>query len=100
MKPRAIIREQLRLYQRRLQLGDPLPPITELARRAGLHRDTVYACLQGDRLDDRSWRQLYSALEQIADSLRGVPSRVMSLQLTAKGITLKTGLGRPLLKSG
>ena len=39
------ISEALRLHQKRLQLGDDLPTLTELAERAGVHRDTLYEAL-------------------------------------------------------
>jgi len=99
MIPRAAILEQLRQYQKRLQLGDALPPITEIARRAGLHRDSVYSALNGDRLCDRTWRQLYNALEELRDIVQATPSKAMSVQFTARGATLRPGLGLPLLQA-
>ena len=99
MIPRAAIRDQLRQYQKRLQLGDALPPIPEIARRAGVHRDTVYAALNGDRLCDRTWRQLYNALEQLRDIIQATPSRVLAVQFTSRGATIKPGLGQPLLQA-
>lgn len=99
MMPRAQIRDLLRAYQRRLLHGDSLPPIAEVARKAGVCRDTVYSAIKGDRLDDRSWWGLNSALEQLQDVIEATPSRLMQLKFTPRGVTLKLGLGAPLFRT-
>ena len=96
---RATIRDELRLYQKRLQLGDALPSIAEIALTAGVHRDTIYAALKGDRVCERSWRALYNALEQVREIVEATPSKVMCIQFTARGATLRQGLGQHLLRA-
>jgi DNA-binding transcriptional MocR family regulator len=45
----AEIQRLLRTHQKRLQMGDSLPSISELADRAGLHRDTLYQAIAGQK---------------------------------------------------
>ena len=59
------IRQTLLNHQKRLQFGDNLQTITEIANRAGVHRDTVYACINGDRINERTQYALSRALEDI-----------------------------------
>ena len=48
MLSRSDIASWLRQHQHRLRAGDKLPSLTEIARMAGLHRDTLYVAMGGE----------------------------------------------------
>jgi predicted DNA-binding protein YlxM (UPF0122 family) len=88
------IQQTLLNHQKRLQFGDDLQSITEIAKRAGVHRDTVYACLNGDRINERTQYALSSTLENIEIENQGKSkTKIMSIALRKNGVNLNFGLG-------
>jgi hypothetical protein len=88
------IRNILLVHQKRLQFGDKLQSITEIANRAGVHRDTLYACINGDRINERTQYALSRALEDIEIENQGKSkTKIMSIALRKNGVHLNFGLG-------
>jgi hypothetical protein len=96
----AQLRSYFQSHQRRLQAGDSLAKIAEIARRAGVHRDTIYALLAGDRISERSQYALSRAVQEIEEEARGVPqTRLMHLQFGAQGTHISFGANlTPMLR--
>ena len=96
----AQLRSYFHCHQRRLQAGDSLIKIAEIARRAGVHRDTIYALLAGERISDRSQYALSRAVQEVAEETRGVPqTRLMHLQFGAQGTQIGFGTNlAPMLR--
>jgi hypothetical protein len=86
------LRNGLRAYQKRLRAGDMLPPLKELSAIAGLHRDTLYALLAGERVNERSQYAISKALAEVMESQWNQPSRLLSIDLAGDGPRLKFGL--------
>lgn len=99
MLPQQSIRTRLKAHQKMLAAGDGLPTITELANRAGIHRDTIYALLNGDRVCQRTQYALSRVLQEVEQETCLTPkTKLMSLSFNQRGVSLQTGLGnRPLL---
>ena len=93
------LRQQLNQHQKRLRAGDALPTFTELANRAGIHRDTIYALLNGDRVCQRTQHALSRVLQEVEQESSLTPkTKLMSLSFTQGGVSLQIGLNnRPLL---
>ena len=73
-------------HRRRLKAGDGVPDISEIARRAAVHRDTVYALLAGDRISARSQYALSRIVEEVeAETAYMARTRVMTISLGAAG---------------
>jgi len=53
MQTRSIaeIQDFLKWHQKRLALGDAIPKMSELAERAGMSRQTLYAFMRGERAE-------------------------------------------------
>jgi transcriptional regulator with XRE-family HTH domain len=47
----AEIQDFLKWHQKRLAMGDAIPTIKEIAERAGMSRQTLYAILNGERAE-------------------------------------------------
>jgi DNA-binding transcriptional regulator YhcF (GntR family) len=86
-------------HQKRLRAGDALPTFTELANRAGIHRDTIYALLNGDRVCQRTQYALSRVLQEVEEETSLTPkTKLMSLSFNQGGVSLQIGLGnQPLL---
>ena len=86
-------------HQKRLKLGDALPTLMQLANRAGIHRDTIYALLSGDRVSDRTQYALSRVLREVEQETSLTPkTKLMSLSFNQGGVSLHIGLAnRPLL---
>lgn len=97
IKSRHDISNTLRLHQKRLQMGDRLLAMKELAERAGLHRDTLYAAINGDRISEISQIRLSRMLDKLAEE-PSAPSRVMHVRLGPQGPSLGFGIGVGALK--
>ena len=83
----------LRTHQRRLRAGDELPFITEVARRAGIHRDTIYALMSGERINTRSQYALTRVMREIEEESAGnTQTRLMSISLGQGAPRLHIGL--------
>ena len=93
------IKYQLYLHQKWLKAGDALPTLTELANRAGLHRDTIYALLNGERVCQRTQYSLSRVLREVELETSVTPrTKLMSLSFNQGGVSLQIGLGiQPLL---
>ena len=89
---RSQISEALRTHQKRLQMGDRLPPLTELADRAGIHRDTLYEALHGRRVSQASQARLSTMLTAL-EAQEKPPSRLMHVQMGPNGLALGFGAG-------
>ncbi len=89
-----------RLHRRRLKAGDGVPDLVSIARRAGIHRDTIYAVLAGERINARSQYALSRAVQEIEEETRGVPqTRLMHLQFGAQGTHIGFGANlTPMLR--
>ena len=88
------VREWLASHQKRLRVGDDLPPVTEVASRAGVHRDTVYACIAGDRINSRSQYALSRVVTELEEEMQGkTRTRLMSISLAGGQAQLRFGIG-------
>jgi DNA-binding phage protein len=98
--PLKTIFEALQTHQRRLRAGDELPSMSEIARRAGLHRDTLYALLSGERISLRSQYALSRVLDELETELiHKSKTRLMSIRLGHQGPSLSIGLqAKPILQ--
>lgn len=86
------IKHFLREHQARLRLGERLIPLAEIARRASLHRDTLYASMAGDRIDEITQIRLSKVLHELAQS-PPAPTRLMHISVAPNGVKLGFGLG-------
>lgn len=84
------ITRRIQELQRRIALGDKPCPISELARRAGLDRSTVYEAARGNRISEVSQIRLSRALIALAQE-PAAPTKVMHIHL---------GSGEPRLRFG
>jgi hypothetical protein len=89
--PISQIRALLIWHQRRLRAGDDLPSFKLLAAKAGVHRDTLYALIAGDKVSERSQNAISKALIEVMESHRNQPSRLLTIELSG---------GRPQLRLG
>jgi hypothetical protein len=96
MRPTTLIslRQLLHLHRKRLRAGDQLPSMSELANLAGVHRDTLYALIAGEKVNERSQYAISKALEEVAASQVYQPSRLLSVNLGGNGPKLSFGLAR------
>ena len=85
------LRLYLKTYQKRLRAGDRLPSVSELSDIAGVHRDTIYALMAGDRVNERSQYAISKALTEVMESQWNQPSRLLSIDLAGDGARLKFG---------
>ena len=92
----AEIRQFLRTHQKRLQMGDKLPSLAELADRAGLHRDTLYQAINGERISQISQIRLERMLKRLAEEPQP-PSRLMHVNINKNYPVLGFGVG-PMFK--
>lgn len=90
--PLSKLRIMLREYQKRLQAGERLPTMSAISAIAGIHRDTLYALLAGDRVNERSQYAISKALTEVMKSHWNQPSRLLSIDLGSNGPRLKFGL--------
>ena len=92
------IREWLASHQKRLRVGDIPLPLTEVANRAGVHRDTLYACMAGDRINLRSQYALSRVITELEEEMQGkVRTKLMSVSLTSGQAQLRFGIGPTIL---
>ena len=95
------IRGWLKIHQRRLRAGDELPFMTDVAKRAGVHRDTIYALLNNEHINERSQYALTRVMREIDTEYAGkTKTRLMSISLGQHGPTLSIGLQQtPILRN-
>ena len=88
-----LIRTYLKTHQKRFRAGDNIPSLKAIADLAGVHRDTLYALIDGDMISIRSQCAISKAIKeveaQIADQTK---TKVMSVALTATGPKLSFGI--------
>lgn len=78
----ALLGRNLRVHQQRLRAGDELPSMTDIARRAGIHRDTIYALLNGDKVSERTQYSLTRVMLDIEEeTASNTKTRLMSISL-------------------
>jgi len=88
------IRTWLKTHQRRLKAGDELPFMTDIAKRAGVHRDTIYALLNGEPINIRSQYCLTKAINQLdVELVNNQKTRLMNISIGSHGIKLGFGMG-------
>jgi hypothetical protein len=88
----ATLKINLRLYQKRLNIGDNLPSLSRVADIAGIHRDTLYALLAGERVSERSQYAISKALQILNETDSKQPSRLISIEIGREGPKLRFGL--------
>jgi DNA-binding transcriptional regulator YhcF (GntR family) len=89
------IRPALSVLQKRLKAGDDLPSLSEIAKRAGLHRDTIYAFLKGENVHIRTQFALSKVIKEIELETQYIQkTRLMSIALTNSGPKLNIGLSQ------
>ncbi len=95
------IRQALRTHQRRLAAGDQLRSMIDIARLAGVSRDTLYALMAGDRINVRSQCALSRAVAEVEEENRTkLKTNLAHITLNRDGPKLHLGIGmKPLLKS-
>ena len=83
----------------RLRAGDGLPTMSSIAKRAGIHRDTIYILLNGERVCQRTQYALSKVLQELEqESCMTSKTKLMSLSFNKGGVSLQIGLSnRPLL---
>jgi len=77
---------------KRLRYGDSLPSISEIASRAGLHRDTIYSLLKGEKVHIRTQYALNKVMQEIELETQHIQkTKLMSISLTNSGPKLNIG---------
>ena len=91
----AYIRSFLKVHQKRLKAGDNLPTFKAIADLAGVHRDTLYCLINGDRISIRSQYAISKAIKEVeALTADQTKTKVMSVDLTAAGPKLNFGINK------
>ncbi len=90
---RLEIRNFLLNMRQRRDLGENVPTLTEIARRACLSRQTIYAFLGNKRSEFGEVAQirLSRVIQQISADLAYKQTRLMSIDLTTEIPTLRFG---------
>jgi hypothetical protein len=86
------LRNHLKSYQIRLRTHVGLLTMTELAAIAGVHRDTLYSLINGNRVNERSQYAISKALQIANEGSANQPSRLMSIEFGREGPKLRFGL--------
>ena len=85
----------LKVHQKRLRSGDNLPTFKAIADLAGVHRDTLYCLINGDRISIRSQYAISKAIKEVeAQTANQTKTKVMSVDLTAAGPKLTFGINK------
>jgi hypothetical protein len=72
--------------------------MTEIARRAGIHRDTIYALLNGHNVSERTQYALIGVMREIEEETAGsTKTRLMSISFNQGVPRLHIGLQAALL---
>ena len=83
------IQKWLTHHQKRLQYGDPVAPMTSIANRAGISRQTLYAVLNGERSEFGQIAQI--RLSRIIQEITNEPSYQISKMVR---VDLSSGTAR------
>jgi len=90
----AQIRSWLQAHQKRLQYGDLVIPISAIANKAGISRQTLYAVLNGERAEFGQVAQirLSKVIQEITSHPDYQVSRMMRLDLSRSAPRIRFGL--------
>lgn len=89
----STIREWLKIHQKRLRAGDDLPSLSAVAEYAGIHRDSAYSLLAGNRINHRSQYALSKAIQEIeVQNANKIKTNILSVNLTPSGAKLAFGI--------
>ena len=91
MLPLSDLRAWFTTHQRRLCAGDALPTLTDIAQRAGVHRDSIYSMLEGNRICARTQYALSRVIQEVDAEGHSSRTRVMSVVLGPGGPRLAFG---------
>lgn len=92
MLPVEHLRKWFRQHQLRLASGDSLPTISAIADRAGIHRDSIYALLAGNRIAARTQHALSRVIVEVEQQYAGrAMTKVLSISLASGGAVLRFG---------
>jgi DNA-binding phage protein len=74
--------------------------MTNVADRAGIHRDTIYALMKGERVSERTQYALTRVMSEIAEeTAANSKTRIMSVSLSHGLPTLHIGIqATPILR--
>jgi hypothetical protein len=90
-----VLKSWLKTHQKRLRAGDGLPSLKAIAELAGVHRDTLYCLINGDRISIRSQYAISKAIKEVeALTADQTKTKVMSVDLTAAGPKLNFGINK------
>ena len=90
----AQIQSWLQAHQKRLQYGDLVIPISAIANKAGISRQTLYAVLNGERAEFGQVAQI--RLSRVIQEITSHPdyqvSRMMRLDLSGVAPRIRFGI--------
>jgi hypothetical protein len=88
------IQSWLKMHQKRLQYGDLVIPISAIATKGGISRQTLYAVLNGERAEFGQIAQI--RLSRVIQEITSQPdyqvSRMMRLDLSGVAPRIKFGV--------
>jgi predicted transcriptional regulator len=84
----------LTYHQKRLQYGDLVPPMVDIAYRAGISRQTLYAVLNGERSEFGQIAQirLSRVIQEITNESNYQVSKMVRVDLSSGAPRIKFGL--------
>jgi hypothetical protein len=83
----------IKAHQYRLRAGDTLPCLADISARAGVHRDTIYALLNGEHVSARTQYALSRVMREIEEeTASNTKTRLMSISLNQGVPKLHIGL--------
>jgi DNA invertase Pin-like site-specific DNA recombinase len=90
----AQIRSWLQAHQKRLQYGDLVIPISAIANKAGISRQTLYAVLNGERAEFGQVAQirLSKVIQEITSHPDYQVSKMMRLDLSGTAPRIRFGI--------
>jgi len=88
------IQDWLRAHQKRIHLGDSVLPLSLIATKAGLSRQTLYAVLNGERAEFGQVAQirLSKVIQEITSHHDYQVSRMMRLDLSGTAPRIRFGV--------
>ena len=87
------IQSWLQHHQKRLHYGDLVPPMVDIANRAGISRQTLYAVLNGERSEFGQIAQI--RLSRVIQEVTSEPNHKVS-----KMVRVDLSSGEPRIKFG
>jgi DNA-binding transcriptional regulator YhcF (GntR family) len=84
----------LDIHRRRLRAGDNIPTVSEIASRAGLSRQTLYAVLNGERdeFGEVAQIRLSMVISQISSESCYQQSKMARIDLTGASPRIRFGM--------